>query len=197
MKTSEEKKKYKREWYLANKDKVKEYNLRNKEKIYKKQKEWEKNNPNNNKERAKIWREKNPEKAKENRAKSIKKRKENDNLFRLKCNIKSMLAKTLSRKGYKKKSRSHEIIGCSFEEFKLYLESKFEPWMTWDNYGLYNGTPNYGWDIDHIIPQSSANTEEELLRLNHFSNLQPLCSKVNRDIKKNLSTITLELSMDF
>lgn len=31
MKTSEEKKKYKREWYLANKDKVKEYNLRNKE----------------------------------------------------------------------------------------------------------------------------------------------------------------------
>ena len=57
--------------------------------------------------------------------------------------------------------------------------------MNWDNYGLYNGEPNYGWDIDHIIPLSSANTENDLIRLNHYSNLQPLCSKFNRYIKKN------------
>lgn len=57
--------------------------------------------------------------------------------------------------------------------------------MNWNNHGLYDGELNYGWDIDHIIPLSSAKTEEELLELNHFSNLQPLCSKVNRDIKKN------------
>jgi len=54
--------------------------------------------------------------------------------------------------------------------------------MSWDNHGLYNGEFNYGWDIDHIIPASS---EEEILRLNHYTNLQPLCSKINRDIKKN------------
>lgn len=57
--------------------------------------------------------------------------------------------------------------------------------MTWDNKGLYNGELNYGWDIDHIIPLSSANSEDDLYRLNHFTNLQPLCSKVNRDIKKD------------
>ena len=57
--------------------------------------------------------------------------------------------------------------------------------MTWDNYGKYNGCINFGWDIDHIIPISSAKTEEEVYKLNHFSNFQPLCSKVNRDIKKN------------
>ena len=57
--------------------------------------------------------------------------------------------------------------------------------MTWDNKGLYNGVLNYGWDIDHKIPLSSANSEEDLYRLNHFTNLQPLCSKVNRDIKKD------------
>jgi hypothetical protein len=84
-----------------------------------------------------------------------------------------------------KKSKSIEILGCSFEEFKLYLESKFEPWMTWENKGLYNGELNYGWDIDHIIPISSATTEEEIIKLNHYTNLQPLCSKVNRDIKKD------------
>ena len=58
--------------------------------------------------------------------------------------------------------------------------------MSWDNYGLYNGTLNYGWDIDHIIPVSSCNSEEDLIRLNHYTNLQPLCSKVNRDIKRNV-----------
>ena len=77
------------------------------------------------------------------------------------------------------------MLGCSFIEFKLYLESKFELWMTWENKGKYNGELNYGWDIDHIIPLSSANSEEELVKLNHFENLQPLCSKMNRDIKKN------------
>jgi 5-methylcytosine-specific restriction endonuclease McrA len=57
--------------------------------------------------------------------------------------------------------------------------------MTWDNYGKYNGEFNYGWDIDHIIPLSSASSIEELNLLNNHTNLQPLCSKVNRDIKKD------------
>ena len=42
----------------------------------------------------------------------------------------------------------------------------------------------YGWDLDHIIPVSSAKTEEELIKLNLYENFQPLCSKINRDLKK-------------
>ena len=57
--------------------------------------------------------------------------------------------------------------------------------MSWNNHGKYNKELNYGWDIDHIIPVSSATSEEQLIKLNHYSNLQPLCSKINRDIKKN------------
>ena len=57
--------------------------------------------------------------------------------------------------------------------------------MTCENKGLYNGEIKYGWDIDHIIPLSSAETEEDVIKLNHYTNLQPLCSKLNRDIKKN------------
>ena len=89
------------------------------------------------------------------------------------------------RNGYTKKSRTCEILCCSFEEFQIYFESKFESWMTWENRGKYNGELNFGWDIDHIIPISSATTEEEILKLNHYTNLQPLCSRINRDIKKN------------
>jgi len=58
--------------------------------------------------------------------------------------------------------------------------------MTWENWGLYNGEFNYGWDIDHIIPLSSAKNEEDIIILNHYTNLQPLCSKVNRYIKRDL-----------
>jgi hypothetical protein len=68
------------------------------------------------------------------------------------------------------------------------LENKFEPWMNWDNQGRYNGEFDYGWDIDHIIPLSSAKNEEDIIKLSHYSNLQPLCSKVNRDIKKDIWT---------
>ena len=40
-------------------------------------------------------------------------------------------------------------------------------------------------DIDHIIPISTAKTEEEIIKLNHYSNLQPLCSYTNRVIKRD------------
>ena len=72
-------------------------------------------------------------------------------------------------------------------EFKLYLESKFESWMSWENYGLYNGELNYGWDIDHIIPLSSTISEDEIIKLNHYTNLQPLDSYINRYVKRNIS----------
>ena len=85
----------------------------------------------------------------------------------------------------KKNSKTESIIGCSISEFMLYIESKFEPWMTFENRGLYNGEFDYGWDIDHIVPISTANTEDDVVRLNHYSNLQPLCSKINRDIKRD------------
>lgn len=55
--------------------------------------------------------------------------------------------------------------------------------MTWENKGLYSGELNYGWDIDHIIPLSTAKTEEDVIKLNHYTNLKPLYSKINTDFK--------------
>jgi len=115
-----------------------------------------------------------------------KKRRLVDNMFRLSGNIRKLIRVSLKNNNFIKRQRTNLILGCSYEEFKIYLESKFESWMSWDNWGLYNGELNYGWDIDHIIPSSSATTEEEILKLNHFTNLQPLCSKTNREIKRNL-----------
>jgi len=115
----------------------------------------------------------------------IKDRLQTDILFKLSHYTRNIIRKSLKRNGYSKTSRTYFILGFSFDEFKIYLESKFENWMTWGNYGIYNGELNYGWDIDHIIPISSAVTEEDVIRLNHYTNLQPLCSHINRDIKRD------------
>ena len=79
-----------------------------------------------------------------------------------------------------------KLLGCSIDEFKKYSESLFKEGMNWENYGKYNGSDNYGWDIDHVIPISSALNEDDFLRLNHYTNLQPLCSRINRNLKRNL-----------
>jgi len=66
------------------------------------------------------------------------------------------------------KNKTFEIIGCSKEFLKEHLEKQFTDGMSWENYGFY------GWHIDHIIPLSSAKDEEEIYKLCHYTNLQPL-----------------------
>lgn len=178
-----------RKYNLLNKEKIKlyreEYLKENKEIIAEKRKEYSlifnKNNPDYQKE----YRKQNSKEIKTKRNIYLQVKKETDPLFKLTCSIRGVIRQSFKRSSYTKNSKTYQILGCSFEEVKQYLENKFEDWMSWDNRGLYNGTPNYGWDIDHIIPLASATTEDELIKLNHYSNLQPLCSYINRDIKKD------------
>ena len=60
--------------------------------------------------------------------------------------------------------------------------------MSWDNYGNPKDgifEPNKTWDIDHIKPISYYTNEIELLELNHYTNLRPLCSYENRWIQSD------------
>ena len=112
----------------------------------------------------------------------------NDNLYKLSQNIRTVIRNAFKNNNFSKKSKTSQILGCSFVDFKLYLESKFEPWMNWSNYGNWNGAPkdiNTAWDIDHIIPLTQAKNEDEMVKLNHYTNLQPLCSYCNRYIKRD------------
>lgn len=164
-----------KKYYQDNKELIREkqnnYYLENKESIREIQKEYR----NNNKEILSI---KGPIYSKKYYSKN-----KNNILFKLTKSSRCMIGNSLRGNGFSKKCKTEDILGCSFEEFKLYIESKFEDWMNWDNRGLFNGELNYGWDIDHIIPLDSAKTEEDIVKLNHYTNLQPLCSYINRHVK--------------
>lgn len=169
-----------------------EYRDKNKEKILKQKKEYRIKNyikcnmttKTRHKTSKKKYCKNNSEKLLLKQLIRQKERKLKDQLYRLKCNLRSTISSNIKKSGYSKKSKTHKILGCNYEDFKQHLEGLFESWMNWGNYGLYNGQEKYGWDIDHFVPLASAKTEEELLKLCHFCNLQPLCSYTNRVIKR-------------
>jgi len=91
-------------------------------------------------------------------------RNNTDLLFKLKSRIRNLIYLSIvQRKGYTKKSKANDILGCSYEFFKEYIEAQFTLEMNWNNIHL-----------DHIKPLAIANTEEEVLILNHYTNFQPL-----------------------
>jgi hypothetical protein len=193
---SEKYKKYHKEYYINNKDflqsKMKENYLANlesrklKNKKYREEHKDELNDYSrsyriDNFDKIKDYKKNNKDVLREYNSKYWSKRIKEDELFRFKSIMRKRIGSLIK---YKSKS-TQEIIGCSFEDLKTYLESKFECWMNWENYGLFNGNYSFGWDIDHIIPLSSAKSEEDVINLCHFTNLQPLCSRVNRYEKKD------------
>lgn len=132
-----------------------------------------------------YYRENNKEKILKGYSDSQKRRLSTP-MGKLSHNIRAAIRRSLISSGYSKKFKSEMILGCTISEFKAYIENQFEMWMNWDNKGLYNGKSNYGWDLDHKIPTSSGTNEDEIIKLNHYTNIQPLCSHYNRDIKRNL-----------
>lgn len=104
------------------------------------------------------------------------KRLKEDPVFKLCHNCRSIINGHLKKNKLPKTGRTASYIGTTDYEFlKQYLESKFQPGMTWGNWGRGKGK----WNIDHIIPLASASNEEELIKLLHYTNLQPLWSEEN------------------
>lgn len=109
----------------------------------------------------------------------------NDELFKLKFNVRNRIRNCIKKNKWRKDNKTVDLIGCSFEFLKSYLESQFQVGMSWDNHGEHENN----WQIDHIIPLHLAKSEEELKKLCHFTNLQPLWNKDHKiktkeDIKK-------------
>ena len=95
----------------------------------------------------------------------------------IKCNIRGRLNNAIKSQGTKTKNNGAflDLVGCSPEDCKRYIESLFAEGMSWDNYGMK------GWHIDHIKPLCSFDLLEEaqVKEASHYTNLQPLWAEDN------------------
>jgi len=171
----------KRKNYQLNKDNVSEqkhnYYLGNKETIKNKLKIYRSNNKLIEKNRVKKFNQNNPDYMSNYQREYVKYRRNNDPLFKLKHNLRIRVKRFLNIKNISKENRTFDIIGCSPEFLKDYIEEQFTEGMSWELLGEHI-------HIDHIIPLSSANNKEEVYKLCHYTNLQPLWSEDNL-IKSN------------
>ena len=146
------------------------------------EKEWRRDNP----KASTQWYRDNPEKRRAQKQRYEKKRRAQDPMYKLRSNMRARIWHFLKSKGWNKVSKTHKLIGCDWTELYGYLQNQLEPWMNESNYGkCIPGQSNMGWDIDHIVPLASAKTEEDIIKLCHYTNLQPLCSNYNRYIKRD------------
>lgn len=102
-----------------------------------------------------------------------KRNKTLSDLEKIKKNIRTLTYMSFRRykeKKYVKGKKTEHILGCTLDQFVCYIQSLFTEGMTLENQGKGPGK----WNIDHITPISSAQTEEEIYKLNHYTNLQPL-----------------------
>lgn len=96
-------------------------------------------------------------------------------MFRAINNLKKSIRSQIKRRNLVKRYDLKKPFGCEYQEFKAYLESLFQPGMTWANYGQgFNS-----WNLDHIVPLDTATSVEELYKLSHFTNICPMWCNYN------------------
>ena len=105
--------------------------------------------------------------------KYFKERRKSDPIFKLANTARTRIVSFLKTRNINKKSSTAEMVGCSSKFLKEYLEKKFTLGMTWQNHG------KHGWHIDHIVPLASATTAENMKKLMHYTNLQPMWATEN------------------
>ena len=176
----------KRQYYQANKEAIAEtkrqYYQANKEAIAERDKQYKEANKEAIAEMGKLYYQANKEAIAETKrqyhqankeaiAQYKKERYNTDPFVRLTHNIRVSIRRAIATGGYSKTSKTHEILGCSYDEYHQHIEAQFTDGMSWERMSEIH--------IDHRLPLSAATTEEELLALNHHRNLQPLWKSDN------------------
>jgi len=191
--------------YIKNKKNILEnqkiYYIKNKDKISLKNKQWKIKNKHKFSLLEKNYYIKNKEKLDNYKKKWIKnnleryraqRRKYNNNLsIKLRKTISSSITRALKKKTTSKCEASClKYLQYSIKELKTHIESQFELWMSWENWGPYspktwddNDSSTWVWNIDHIIPQSKllyTSMEDENFKICwSLKNLRPYSAKQN------------------
>lgn len=87
----------------------------------------------------------------------------------------TILAYLAAERHYNKKSNLEPVVGCSVAQLIEHIESQWQPWMTWDNWG------HSTWHLDHIKPLSMFDLADpiQFAEANHYTNIRPLPAHEN------------------
>jgi len=102
-------------------------------------------------------------------------RRKTDPIFALCKRLRKRLRESLAKHHTPKDATLRQALGCSYEELRDHIEQGFSVGMGWHNMDK--------WHIDHRTPLATAQTREDVLRLSHYTNLQPLWAQDN--LRKN------------
>lgn len=108
---------------------------------------------------------------KETIAQQQKEKYTNEPLYRLSVLSRNRIVEAFKKQGYNKNSKTNMMLGCTFKYLKKHIEKQFTEGMSWHNQGE--------WHIDHRIPLAAVTDKKELIKLNHYTNLQPLWASNN------------------
>lgn len=161
---------------------------KNKEKVKLQSKQWYEKNKEKKLATSKAWKEENSHHYRKQQSEYGRKKSEQivarKREKRKSCPVTAMsylvrsrIKNALLAKGERKKNKTFDMIGCSAEELKIHIEKQFTKGMDWSKRNEIH--------IDHIVPLSSAETIEDMVRLCHFTNLRPVWAKDN--LKKGSS----------
>lgn len=176
----EQRKQYDKLKYIENKgyftDKNNQYYIDNKEEIKENRTQYYINNKDNIKVSHRVY---------------VRNKRRNDINFNLRSQISKNVNKFLKSQGVLKSNNSIlQFLPYTMQELKDHLQSQFEPWMSWNNWGKYNSetwkddnTLTWFWQIDHIIPQSKlpylSMEDENFKKCWALENLRPYSAKQN------------------
>lgn len=200
------KKEYDKQYYTTNKTKIQEkqkyWRNQNPKKLSKQKQKYR----NNNKETVKIqlqnWRNSHQKEIKnyrenhkikmslysknygKNNRNKIQKRKnlrrKIDTVYKFSCNIRSLISKSLKCKGYSKKSHTYEILGIGYKECLDYLFTNAK--LRYSDFKEEDFLKENCYQIHHIVFLQTANTEEDIIKLNHYTNLELLTLEDHKKI---------------
>lgn len=123
--------------------------------------------PERNRLNSRTQREKNRERYRERHRKYMAARRQTDEFFRFTARVRQFIRASFKRQDTAKSKRSEEILGCTIEELKFHLIcTAILNYGDWSEHEAYH--------IDHIYPLAGADTQEDVIQLCHYSNLQLL-----------------------
>lgn len=140
------------------KEKKRQYYLKNREHTIKKSLKWMKNNSKQKNEWAREY---------------VKEKRQSDKIFNLTSKLRHRTREIFKQKNFLKNKSFKNYIGCTVEQLATHIESQFKDGMSWEL--VLDGSIH----IDHIKPIHLATSEEEVYKLNHYTNLQPLWAHEN------------------